>query len=86
MARPYAREMAKLAETFAWAAAADLQPWRQAVRTAGLSPFRAIGAGGSHSTGNPTDRSDSSLFLFATLLRRRADEGALGEDRDWVFR
>lgn len=42
MARPYAREMAKLAETFAWAAAADLQPWRQAVRTAGLSPFRAI--------------------------------------------
>lgn len=49
MARPYAGEMAKLAETFAWAAAPDLdlQPLRQAVRTAGLSPLRAIGSGGS---------------------------------------
>ena len=47
MGRPYAREMAKLAETFAWATAADLQPLRQAVRTAGLSPLRAIGSGGS---------------------------------------
>ena len=48
MARPYAEEMAKLAKTFAWAAkVADLQPLRQAVRTAGLSPLRAIGSGGS---------------------------------------
>ena len=47
MARPYAREMAKLGETFAWATAADLQPLRQAVRTAGRSPLRAIGSGGS---------------------------------------
>ena len=47
MTRPYAREMAKLAETFAWAAAADLQPLREVVRTAGLSPLRAIGSGGS---------------------------------------
>lgn len=47
MARPYAREMAKLAETFAWAAAAELRPLHQAVRTAGLSPLRAIGSGGS---------------------------------------
>ena len=49
MARPYAGEMAKLAETFAWAAAPDLdlQPLRQAVRTAGRSSLRAIGSGGS---------------------------------------
>ena len=47
MAQPYAGEMTKLAETFAWAAAADLQPLRQAVRIAGLSPLRAIGSGGS---------------------------------------
>ena len=47
MARPYAREIAKLAETFAWAATADLQPLREAVRSAGLSPLRAIGSGGS---------------------------------------
>ena len=49
MARPYAGEMAKLAETFAWAAASDLdlEPLRQAVRTAGRSSLRAIGSGGS---------------------------------------
>ena len=47
MARPYAREIAKLADTFAWAAAADLEPMRRAVRTTGLSPLRAIGSGGS---------------------------------------
>ena len=39
--------MARLAETFAWAEEADLQPLRQAVRCAGLSPLRAIGSGGS---------------------------------------
>ena len=47
MARPYAGEIAKLAGTFAWAAAADLKPLRQAVRTAAFSPLRAIGSGGS---------------------------------------
>ena len=47
MARSYAGEMARLAETFAWASATDLQPLRQAVRIAGLSPLRAIGSGGS---------------------------------------
>lgn len=47
MARPYAGEMAKLAETFAWAEEADLQPLRHAVRVAGLSPLRVVGSGGS---------------------------------------
>ena len=47
MARPYAGEMTRLAETFAWAVTADLRSLRQAVRIAGLSPLRAIGSGGS---------------------------------------
>ena len=47
MARPYAGEMAKLAETFDRAATADLEPLCQALRTSGLSPLRAIGSGGS---------------------------------------
>ena len=47
MARPYAGELAKLEETFAWAMAANLQPLRQAVQMAGRSPLRAIGSGGS---------------------------------------
>ena len=47
MARPYLTEMATLAETFAWAEKADIEPLRQAVRSARLSPLRAIGSGGS---------------------------------------
>ena len=48
MARPYAKEMARLAETFAWVAEiVDLKPLRQAIRTAGHLPLRAIGSGGS---------------------------------------
>jgi hypothetical protein len=47
MARPYASEITRLAEAFAWAATADLKPRRQAVRTAELSPLRAVGSGGS---------------------------------------
>ncbi|UTP39795.1 HAD hydrolase family protein [Phenylobacterium sp. LH3H17] len=47
MAKPYATEISKLRETFSWANAVDLVPLRQAVRTAGLSPLRAIGSGGS---------------------------------------
>lgn len=47
MARPYANEMAKLAETFEWANDVDIRALRQAIRTAGLSPLRAIGSGGS---------------------------------------
>jgi trehalose-6-phosphatase len=47
MARPYASEMAKLADTFGWAACTAIQPLRQAVKTAGLSALRAVGSGGS---------------------------------------
>ena len=48
MARPYAEEMARLGETFAWVAeAVDLEPLCQAIRTAGNLPLRAIGSGGS---------------------------------------
>ena len=47
MARPYAGEMMKLAETFGWAAKADIRLLQQAVRMASLSPLRGIGSGGS---------------------------------------
>lgn len=47
MARPYASEMARLSETFEWASEVDIGVLRQAVRTAGLAPLRAIGSGGS---------------------------------------
>lgn len=47
MARPYASEMAKLSETFAWAHTYDIADLRAAVRVAGASPLRAIGSGGS---------------------------------------
>lgn len=47
MARPYREEMTALAETFAWAAATDVERLRKAVRVAGVSPLRAIGSGGS---------------------------------------
>src|SRR5689334_18289950 len=47
MARPYASEMAKLSDTFAWAAAADITPLQRAVRTAGTLSLQAIGSGGS---------------------------------------
>ncbi len=47
MAKPYAAEMEKLAETFSWSAAVDIGQLRKAVRTAGLSSLLAIGSGGS---------------------------------------
>jgi len=47
MARPYATEISKLSETFAWAADVDVASLRQAIRTAGLSALRAVGSGGS---------------------------------------
>ncbi len=47
MARPYASEMAKLSDTFGWATSTDIERLCRAVRTAGLSPLRAIGSGGS---------------------------------------
>lgn len=48
MARPYKEEMARLAQTFAWAAhEADIQLLRLAIGVARLSPLLAIGSGGS---------------------------------------
>lgn len=47
MARPYATEMSKLAETFAWAASCDITALRNAIRISGLSSLVAIGSGGS---------------------------------------
>jgi fructoselysine-6-P-deglycase FrlB-like protein len=44
--------MAKLPQTFDWATSADIGALRQAVRTAGLSPLRAIGSGGSLTAGH----------------------------------
>jgi len=51
MGRPYANEMSELADTFSWAAKTDIKPLRRAVRTAGSSPLRAIGSGGSLTVG-----------------------------------
>ena len=72
MARPYAGEMAKLAETFAWAEEVELRPLRQAVRVAGLSPLRVIGSGGSltgaHALAGLHQRYTGHLAAVATPL------------------
>ena len=72
MARPYAGEMARLAETFAWAEEADLRPLQQAVRIAGLSPLRIIGSGGSltgaHALAGLHQRYTGHLAAVATPL------------------
>ena len=73
MARPYAGEMTKLAETFAWAANTDVQPIRQAIRSAGLSSLRAIGSGGSltcaHALASLHQRYTGCLATIATPLQ-----------------
>ena len=72
MARPYAGEMAKLAETFAWAEEVELRPLQQAVRVAGLSPLRVIGSGGSltgaHALAGLHQRYTGHLAAVATPL------------------
>lgn len=47
MARPYAGEMERLADTFAWVGGETIDRLRTAVRGAAFSPLRAIGSGGS---------------------------------------
>ena len=47
MGRRYGQELSRLSETFEWAAKADLEPLRHAVRTAGVGPLYAVGSGGS---------------------------------------
>ena len=72
MARRYATEMARLAGTFEWAATADLGFLRQAVRTAGLSPLRVIGSGGSltgaHALAGLHQRHTGKVAAVATPL------------------
>ena len=72
MARPYAGEMAKLAETFAWVEEVDLRLLQQAVRVAGLSPLRVIGSGGSltgaHALAGLHQRYTGHLAAVATPL------------------
>lgn len=72
MARPYSSEMAKLADTFEWAASADISPLRKAVRTAGLSVLRAIGSGGSltaaHALASFHQRFTARIAAVATPL------------------
>ena len=88
MARPYAEEMAKLAETFAWARAADPKLLRQAVRTAGLSPLRAIGSGGSltgaHALAGLHQRYTGQLAAVATPLEA-ADEPLGATVATWLL-
>ena len=88
MARPYAREMTKLAQTFAWAAAINLQPLRQAVRSAGLSPLRAIGSGGSltgaHALAGLHQRYTGHLAAVATPLEA-ADEPLGATVATWLL-
>ena len=72
MARSYAEEMARLAETFAWAEEADLRPLRKAIRVAGLSSLRVIGSGGSltgaHALAGLHQRYTGHLAAAATPL------------------
>ncbi|MHB8884379.1 MAG: sucrose-6-phosphate hydrolase [Methylovirgula sp.] len=72
MAKPYAAEMEKLADTFAWAVAADIEPLRKAVRTAGFSSLLAIGSGGSltaaHALAGLHQRSTNRIAAVATPL------------------
>ena len=47
MAKPYASEIAKFVDTFAWAKTVDIAPLRQAIRTAAHSSILGVGSGGS---------------------------------------
>jgi hydroxymethylpyrimidine pyrophosphatase-like HAD family hydrolase len=47
LARPYAQEIEKIAETLAWAGSVSIDDFVRAVRTAVLGPLVAVGSGGS---------------------------------------
>lgn len=66
MARVYAKEMAKLAETFLWASTTSIKPLRRAVHDSSLSPLRAIGSGGSL----------TSAYALTSLHRRYTGQAA----------
>lgn len=77
MARPYAGEMAKLAETMDWVAAADIGDLRRAVRAAGPLPMRITGSGGSltaaHALASLHQRFTGRLAAVATPLETIAE-------------
>lgn len=77
MAKSYASEMEKLADTFAWTATTDITPLRQAIQTTGHSPLLAIGSGGSltvaHTLAGLHQRSTRRIASVATPLEAAAE-------------
>ncbi len=88
MTRSYAREMTKLADTFEWAATADLDPLRRAGRTAGLSSLRAVGSGGSltgaHALAGLHQRYTGHLAAVATPLEAVGESLARETQRAFI--
>ena len=72
MAGRYEAEIGRLSETFSWAATVDLEPLRQAIRTASVAPLRAVGSGGSltgaHALAHLHQRYTGRLASIATPL------------------
>lgn len=66
MAKPFQSELAKLADTLAWARQVEIDRLRAAVRTAGLGPLIAVGSGGSL----------SGAHALASIHRRAAQRVA----------
>ena len=77
MAKPYAAEMSKLADTLAWTATADIAPLREAVRMAGFSPLLGVGSGGSltaaHALAGMHQRWTGRIAAVATPLEVLAE-------------
>ena len=77
MARPYAAEMEELADTFAWAATANVEPLRKAAQAAGFSSLLAIGSGGSltaaHALAGLHQRSTTRIAAVATPMEALAE-------------
>lgn len=77
MGRPYATEMSKLGDTFAWAMACNIEHLCNAVKTAGLSPLLAIGSGGSltgaQALANLHQRCTGNIAAVATPLEAVAE-------------
>lgn len=72
MAKHYASEMSRLADTFAWVNEADVGKLRSAVRFTGGMPMRAVGSGGSltvaHSLAHLHQRHARQLGVAQTPL------------------
>lgn len=61
MARPYAQEIGRLAETLAWAGSAPIDNLARAARTASLGSLVAVGSGGSLSAAHFLAQAHQSL-------------------------